>query len=86
MQTISLERNISGSVNSFFDSFANGMGQTGYTKEDVKAYVPCMLYTMYDGFYLYGPHENVKVQPSESMGEEKFNMVQRLLHQIMVIK
>ena len=71
LQTISLERNISGSVNSFFDSFANGMGQTGYTKEDVKDYVPVMLYTMYDGFYLYGPHENVKVQPSESMGEEK---------------
>ena len=52
-------RDISASVNSFFNSLASGMGSSGYKKEDLEPYIPALLYTLYDGYYLYGDYQNV---------------------------
>ena len=52
-------RDISASVNSFFNSLASSMGSSGYKKEDLEVYIPAMLYTLYDGYYLYGDYQNV---------------------------
>lgn len=52
-------RDITASVNSFFNSLASGMGSSGYKKEDLEPYVPALLYTLYDGYYLYGDYQNV---------------------------
>ena len=52
-------RDISASVNSFFNSLASGMGSSGYKIEDLEPYIPALLYTLYDGYYLYGDYQNV---------------------------
>ena len=52
-------RDISASVNSFFNSLASGMGSSAYKKEDLEPYIPALLYTLYDGYYLYGDYQNV---------------------------
>ena len=52
-------REISASVNSFFNSLASGMGSSAYKKEDLEPYIPALLYTLYDGYYLYGDYQNV---------------------------
>ena len=52
-------RDISASVNSFFNSLASGMGSSGYRKEDLEGYIPALLFTLYDGYYLYGDYQNV---------------------------
>jgi len=54
----SRERDINASVNSFFNSLASGFSSSGYTKNDLKDYIPALLFTLYDGFYVYGPYEN----------------------------
>ena len=52
-------RDISASVNSFFNSLASGLGSSGYSKEDLESYVPALLFTLYDGYYLYGDYQNI---------------------------
>ncbi len=52
-------RDITASVNSFFTSLALGMGSSGYSKEDMEPYIPALLFTLYDGYYLYGDYQNI---------------------------
>ena len=52
-------RDISAAVNSFFNSLASGLGSSGYRKEDLEGYIPALLFTLYDGYYLYGDYQNV---------------------------
>lgn len=52
-------RDISASVNSFFNSLASGLGSSGYSREDIEGYIPAMLFTLYDGYYLYGDYQNM---------------------------
>lgn len=52
-------RDVRASVNAFFYSLALGLQETGYTKEDLKEFVPAILFTSYDGYYIYTPYQNV---------------------------
>src|SRR5574344_2708779 len=45
-------RDINASTNSFFNSLAIGLSSSGYGKDELKTYVPAMLYTLYDGYYV----------------------------------
>lgn len=51
-------RDIKGSVNTFFNSMATNFNTLGYTKETLQNYVPALVYTMYDGYYIYSPYRN----------------------------
>lgn len=57
-ETQSKERDVKASVNSFFNSLASGMQLKGYDKEYLSNYVPALLYTMYDGYYIYSLYNN----------------------------
>lgn len=46
-------RDVEASVNSFYNSMSSGMGVAGYTKDDLQGYIPCLVYTLYDGYYIY---------------------------------
>lgn len=46
-------RDVEASINTFYNSMASGMGVSGYTEEDLKDYIPCLVYTLYDGYYIY---------------------------------
>lgn len=52
-------RDISASVNSFYNSLATSLGSSGYKLEDLQGYIPALLFTMYDGYYLYGDYQNI---------------------------
>ena len=56
--TNSKMRDINASVNTFFNSIATGFSTAGYTKETLQNYVPAVVYTMYDGYYIYSPYTN----------------------------
>ena len=49
------------SNNVFFDSLANNMGISNASQEYIRPYVPAVLYTMYDGYYIYAPTQTEKV-------------------------
>ena len=51
-------RDIKASTNSFFTSLATHFSTVGYTKETLQNYVPALVYTMYDGYYIYSPYQN----------------------------
>ena len=51
-------RDIEAAANSFFTSIATSFNMAGYNSEVLKEYVPALVFTMYDGFYIYSPFEN----------------------------
>lgn len=52
-------RDIKASVNTFFNSMASNFSSLGLTKNTMQNYVPALVYTMYDGYYIYSPYKNV---------------------------
>ncbi len=49
---------IEASASIFFKSIANNFNMTGYNQDILKEYVPALVYTMYDGYYIYSPYTN----------------------------
>ena len=51
-------RDIEAAANSFFTSLATNFNMSGYNSEILQEYVPALVFTLYDGFYIYSPFEN----------------------------
>ena len=51
-------RDLEASVNSFRNSIISGFKLNGYTASELDNYIPALVYTLYDGFYIYSPYEN----------------------------
>ena len=51
-------RDIEAAANSFFTSVATLFNMSGYNSDVLKEYVPALVFTLYDGFYIYSPFEN----------------------------
>lgn len=47
------------SVNTFFNSITTNYGYEGYNAKDMKDYIPAVVFTLYDGYYIYSPFNNV---------------------------
>lgn len=56
--TNSKMRDIEASVNTFLNSLSTNFNSVGYTKTTIQNYVPAVVYTMYDGYYIYAPYTN----------------------------
>ena len=54
-------RDIEASVSTFYNSLGTAMGASGYDQDSLKEYIPAMVYTMYDGYYIYGKYFNYKI-------------------------
>ena len=52
-------RDIQASVNTFYNSLITSMYQYAASKEDLEGYIPALLYTLYDGYYIYSSSRNV---------------------------
>lgn len=52
-------RDIQASVNTFFTTVASNFNMAGYNSDVLKDYVPALVYTLYDGYYIYSPYTNV---------------------------
>lgn len=64
-------RDIEASVNTFFNSLSNNFSTLGYIKETLQNYVPAIVYTMYDGYYIYSPYINKWQTDSENQDISK---------------
>ena len=51
-------RDIEAAANTFFNSIATNFNMAGYNKDVLKEYVPALVFTMYDGYYIYSPYTN----------------------------
>ncbi|MBR3003334.1 MAG: hypothetical protein IKF38_07285 [Clostridia bacterium] len=50
--------NIEASSNVFLNSIANNFGMEGFSKETLQSHVPAIVYTLYDGFYIFSKFQN----------------------------
>ena len=50
---------IEASATTFYNSLRSGFAMQGYTVEELQQYVPALVYTMYDGYYIYSPYTDV---------------------------
>lgn len=51
----SLRSIIEASTNVFFNTLATNLGMSNANKSYVQNYIPAILYTLYDGYYIYSP-------------------------------
>ena len=51
-------RDLEASVVSFRNSIMSAFKLNGYTENDLNNYIPALVYTLYDGFYIYSPYNN----------------------------
>lgn len=51
-------RDIEASVNTFYSSLASNFNMSGYGEDVLKSYVPAVVYTLYDGYYIYSAYDN----------------------------
>ncbi|MCI8482657.1 MAG: hypothetical protein HFJ27_06440 [Clostridia bacterium] len=63
----SLRRDIKASVNTFSSSLASSFGMQGSHITTMMSYIPALVFTMYDGYYIYSPHQ----YNYETVGEQK---------------
>lgn len=57
-----LRRDINASVTTFTTSLAKNFGTSGSGKNTILPYVPAVVYTLYDGYYIYSPMPNTTVE------------------------
>ena len=51
-------RDIEASANTFLTSIGNQFNMSGQSSKAINEYVPAIVFTMYDGYYVYSPYEN----------------------------
>lgn len=51
-------RDIEAAVNTFFNSIASNFNMVGYNSDVLNKYVPALVFTMYDGIYIYTSYTN----------------------------
>lgn len=54
----SIRRDILASINTFTNSLSNSLGYGTSVKNTVLTYVPAIVVTLYDGYYIYSPYNN----------------------------
>ncbi len=57
--TNSKTRDLEASVSTFRNSIKSMFSLAGYSDDAVDRYVPALVYTLYDGFYIYSPYKNI---------------------------
>lgn len=63
----SVRRDIKAAINTFSTSIATKFGMSGASANSVMPYIPALVFTLYDGYYIYSPHE----YNYEANGEQK---------------
>lgn len=68
-------RDLEASVNAFRSSLKSSFSLSGYSEEELNRYIPALVYTLYDGFYIYSPYKNTNYQTdSEENGQTMYGL------------
>ena len=51
-------RDLEASISSFKNSVKSAFSLDGYSENVIDSYIPALVYTLYDGFYIYSPYNN----------------------------
>lgn len=67
-------RDIKASVNTFYNSLASHFNMVGYGKDVLQNYVPAIVYTLYDGYYIYSAEDKFDKNASYKNGESIYGL------------
>lgn len=59
-------RDIEASVQTFYNSLAMSLNLGAFGEEQLSPYIPALVYTLYDGYYIYAPFKNIEVGEYEN--------------------
>lgn len=60
-------QDIEAAAKTFYNSLTSNFNYTGYRSEVMKEYVPAIVFTMYDGYYIHSPFNNILTEvPNDS--------------------
>lgn len=65
--------NIEASVNTFYNSLVTAFNYDGNLASVMKEYIPAVVYTMYDGYYIYSPFQNTLTNINPDTVDDKYN-------------
>lgn len=51
----SMRRDISAAIQTFISNLATNLGMSGTDAKNIKPYIPAIVFTLYDGYYIYSP-------------------------------
>ncbi len=63
-------RDLEASIKTFRNSIMTGFELNGYTEEDLNNYIPALVYTLYDGFYIYSPYKSTHDELGDFIEED----------------
>lgn len=67
----SIRRDIKAAINTFSTSLATGFGLPAGGSSTIMPYIPALVFTLYDGYYIYSPHEyNYEYNGEQKTGYE----------------
>lgn len=66
--TNSKMRDVEASANTFLNSVANNFGLSGNSKDAMQSYIPAVVYTLYDGYYIYSQYSNTRDNGNAEQG------------------
>jgi len=55
-------RDLEASISAFRNSIISAFKLTGHNEDEINRYIPALVYTLYDGFYIYSPYDNTNYQ------------------------
>ena len=65
----SMRRDIQAAINTFSNTLAANLGMSGNNSEALMPYIPAILITLYDGYYIYSPSEYTYKTKIEKEGQ-----------------
>ena len=59
-------------VNTFYNSLALNFNYTGYNSNVMRDYVPAIVFTLYDGYYVNSPYTNILTEVPDGAYDEAY--------------
>lgn len=69
-------RDLEASVNTFFTSISTNFDVQGYDESTLQDYVPALVYTLYDGYYIYSPYTNTLPSDTYQKVDDEGNVIE----------
>ena len=64
---------IEAAVNTFYTSLASNFNYTGYNSSVMDEYVPAVVFTSYDGYYIYSPYNNALTDVADGQVDTSYS-------------
>ena len=64
---------IEAAVNTFYNSLASNFNYTGYNSNVMDEYVPAVVFTSYDGYYIYSPYNNALTDVADNQVDTSYS-------------